>query len=100
MRSASSGLVLSLCDRTGQMVQSWLEAGYDALTVDLQSASLSQPRRRHSISDVRCWTLGGLLPVAVFAFPPCTHALLCHPPHYIGAAMTRVMLTAAKDTTT
>jgi hypothetical protein len=28
-------IVLSLYDRTGNMVQPWLEAGYEAVTVDL-----------------------------------------------------------------
>lgn len=68
-----SGTVLSLCDRTGNMVLPWLEAGYEAVTVDLQPEVNPHPRRRHIVADVR----GRLsLPhdvAAVFAFPPCTH---------------------------
>lgn len=34
----TTGIVLSLCDRTGVMVQPWIEAGYKALIVDMQHA--------------------------------------------------------------
>lgn len=70
-----TGVVLSLCDRTGVMVQPWLDAGYEAITVDLQG-----------VYDERCalagWTIVGgdvreFTPpddvAIVFAFPPCTH---------------------------
>lgn len=71
----SLGTVISLCDRTGHMVMPWLEAGYDAITVDLQAQINPHPRRRHIIQDVT-----DLNPefavnhgaVAAFAFPPCT----------------------------
>lgn len=57
------------------MVKPWLEAGYSAVTVDLQESELAHPGHRHLISNV-C-TLGGLRYSgkleAVFAFPPCTH---------------------------
>jgi hypothetical protein len=45
--------VLSLCDRTGNMVRPWLEAGHEAVTVDLQPAAWEHPRRRHIVGDVR-----------------------------------------------
>lgn len=69
------GLVLSLCDRTGNMVQPWLDAGYDAVTVDLQEQENPHPLRRHIIADVT-----DLSPefavnegaTIAFAFPPCT----------------------------
>ncbi len=76
---ADRGIVLSLCDRTGVMVEPWLAAGYSAVIVDLQ--------HRHNVTreagsgwlevigaDVRTW--GPQLWMkfaAVFAFPPCTH---------------------------
>jgi len=68
------GTVLSLCDRTGNMVRPWLEAGYEAITVDVQDAANPQYRRRHWAIDV-CGIDPRTLPpvVAVFAFPPCTH---------------------------
>lgn len=67
--------VVSLCDRTGNMIKPWIEAGYEAVTYDLQQASLPlMPGRRHVICNVK------VLPehiatgaACVFAFPPCTH---------------------------
>lgn len=63
--------ILSLCDRTGNMVKPWIEAGHHAVTVDLQPEAWSHPRRRHEQVDVRDW-----LPAERFdfvaAFPPCT----------------------------
>ena len=32
--SAAKGAVLSLCDRTGNMVQPWADAGFECFTVD------------------------------------------------------------------
>lgn len=72
-------IVLSLCDRTGVMVQPWLEAGYECWIVDLQ-----HPPGRHlegNLVRVGCdvrtfnWsTPDGLQqPAIVFAFPPCTN---------------------------
>lgn len=69
------GTVLSLCDRTGNMVLPWLEAGYKAITVDSQPSLLDHDLHEHwqkNIFDVG--TLFSHPPaVAVFAFPPCTH---------------------------
>jgi hypothetical protein len=71
--------VLSLCDRTGVMVQPWLEAGFDCTIVDLQHEdtggfpSDGRGALRKVGADVRTW----LPPLdnygIVFAFPPCTH---------------------------
>jgi len=68
------GIVLSLCDRTGIMVLPWLDAGYSALTVDLQPAANPHPRRFHIIDDVIEWRYPEYLPspVIVFAFPLCS----------------------------
>lgn len=69
--------VISLCDRTGNMVQPWLDAGYQAITVDLQSPpDRPHPRRSHLVSDVRRVTMfdfAGDHIAAIFAFPPCTN---------------------------
>lgn len=67
--------VLSLCDRTGVMVDPWLVAGYACTIVDIQ-----HPEGAHTDglltkvgADVTTW----LPPLdeyeIVFAFPPCTH---------------------------
>jgi hypothetical protein len=69
------GTVLSLCDRTGNMVKPWVDAGYGAITVDTQpGANLRNVPRTHWQKDVR--ELVGKIgwnPCVVFAFPPCTH---------------------------
>lgn len=71
-------IVLSLCDRTGVMVQPWLDAGYECWIVDTQhKPGLHKKGRLTRIGcDVRTFELlpKELLPIAVaFAFPPCTH---------------------------
>jgi hypothetical protein len=70
------GTVISLCDRTGQMVQPWLKAGYNALTVDLQPEINPHPNREHFIADVTSidddlFRTRGIK--IIFAFPPCTN---------------------------
>lgn len=71
----TAGLVLSLCDRTGVMVQPWLEAGYRCLIVDLQ-----HPEGEHTDglltrvgADITTWLPPRGEYAAAFAFPPCTH---------------------------
>lgn len=65
------GTVLSLCDRTGNFVRPWVEAGYRAVTVDLQDAPDVQPGRTHIVADVsRFPGLTGVCFVA--AWVPCT----------------------------
>lgn len=69
------GVVLSLCDRTGNMVQPWIEAGYEAVTVDMQESPTVNQARHHFVADVTTWRypLRFGPPAMVFAFPPCTH---------------------------
>lgn len=67
------GTVLSLCDRTGNMVKPWLDAGYDAITVDVQEQINPHPRRKHLQEDVRGAEDILLRVDFVAAFPPCTH---------------------------
>jgi hypothetical protein len=70
-----TGIVLSLCDRTGNMVRPWIDAGYEAITVDLQASPTANTRRHHFVADVTRWRypLRFGRPAIVFAFPPCTH---------------------------
>lgn len=71
------GVVISLCDLTGNMVRPWAEAGYECLCLDLQHSI----RRDHvdgnitfRWADVRSLTPADLpTPDIIFAFPPCTH---------------------------
>jgi hypothetical protein len=70
-----SGLVLSLCDRTGNMVRPWSEAGYECVCVD--TAHPEEGLREEFITflnaDVRSFLPPRMEYAAVFAFPPCTH---------------------------
>lgn len=68
-------IVLSLCDRTGNMVQPWIDAGYEAITVDLQEGQTTNQARHHFVADITRWRypLRFGPPAIVFAFPPCTH---------------------------
>jgi hypothetical protein len=80
------GIVLSLCDRTGVMVQPWMEAGYDAVIVDKQHASgadwdLPKAPTYGRLNRLGCdvaaiepnYALAWWNPCIVFAFPPCTN---------------------------
>lgn len=69
--------VLSLCDRTGNMVRPWAEAGHDCLCIDLRH-SIRADHQEGSVTfrwgDVRSLTPAELpRPSIVFAFPPCTN---------------------------
>jgi hypothetical protein len=68
--------VLSLCDYTGNMVEPWVEAGYECWIVDTKHAEGIHESRDGIVRvgwDVRTF-LPPLRPyAAVFAFPPCTH---------------------------
>lgn len=73
--SSQRRIVLSLCDRSGVMVQPWLDAGWHCWTVDVH-----HPRGTHRDGllhrtgcDVRAFSLGVVVPAIVFAFPPCTN---------------------------
>lgn len=71
------GAVISLCDRTGNMVRPWADAGYPCFCFDTQH-SIRVPRREGNISylwgDVRTIRRPVRGPIAaVFAFPPCTN---------------------------
>lgn len=68
--------VLSLCDRTGVMMQPWREAGYECVLVDVQHPHRVQ-RGADGIWrigwDVREFDASSYSLAIVFAFPPCTH---------------------------
>ena len=69
-------IVLSLCDRTGVMVEPWAEAGYKCVIVDLQHPP-GETQLNDMVTAVGCDLLNWLPPLAdyaaVFAFPPCTN---------------------------
>ncbi|WP_316364642.1 hypothetical protein [Candidatus Thiodiazotropha sp. CDECU1] len=72
-------VVVSLCDRTGNMVRPWALAGYACYCIDVQH-SIRKDRTEGNIhyvwGDVRGWSppesIRGRIGI-VFAFPPCTH---------------------------
>jgi hypothetical protein len=70
------GIVISLCDETGNMVRPWAEAGYECFCFDI-AHSIRMPRREGNINfiwgDVRTVRRPPGNIVAAFAFPPCTH---------------------------
>ncbi len=73
-----SNVVLSLCDKTGNMVAPWAEAGYRCYCVDIQhppGVTELAPNVFAVGADLRTWDASELpeSPVIVFAFPPCTH---------------------------
>jgi len=68
-------VVLSLCDQSCNMVQPWLEAGYECWCVDLRH---EPGEHRDGLlvrvgADVRDWLPPRMDYAIVFAFPPCTH---------------------------
>lgn len=67
--------VLSLCDRTGVMVQPWLDAGFPCTIVDAQHPAGSSTNGLLTIvgGDVTSWLPALDEYAIVFAFPPCTH---------------------------
>lgn len=74
----SRGLVVSLCDFTGNMVRPWAEAGYECLCIDLQHsirASRSEGNITYRWGNVRSYSPGFDVcrdAEIIFAFPPCT----------------------------
>ena len=69
-------IVISLCDRTGNMVKPWAEAGYECWCVDIQH-SIRRDRVEGGIhyvwGDVRSWRPPVGRQIAFLAaFPPCT----------------------------
>ena len=77
MIDRATGVVVSLCDFSGNMVRPWAEAGYDALCLDT-AHSIRKPRKEGRVTyqwaDVRQLTPADIpRPDVIFAFPPCTH---------------------------
>ena len=76
--------VISLCDLTGNMVQPWVDAGYNALLVDPQHGTTSTETLPNGATITRfAGTVEDAMPLiaaliaagvvaAVFGFPPCT----------------------------
>ena len=75
----SNGLVISLCDYTGNMVKPWLEAGYEAFIVDPQHETTTDKGGLTKYAGTIQDALPELAKIIatgnvrmVFGFPPCT----------------------------
>jgi len=84
---ASDGLVLSLCDRTGNMVRPWAEAGYDCIAVDQQHdgttvETVGNGTIRYVEADITTWLPPRAEYTACFAFPPCTNLAVSGAKHF------------------
>lgn len=71
------GYVLSLCDRTGKMVEPWANAGYTCYCVDIQHTTITHKVVGNGIiyfipGDVLTYVLPAVRFAAAFAFTPCT----------------------------
>lgn len=74
---STKGTVISLCDKTGNAVKAWAEAGYTCYCVDIQH-SIRRDRVEGNIhyvwGDARSWIPPRETPIAfMMAFPMCTH---------------------------
>lgn len=70
--------ILSLCDRTGNMLRPWAEAGHECIAVDVQHdgesfQEIGDGSIRFVEADVREYQPPKGDYAAAFAFPPCTH---------------------------
>lgn len=74
MAKRGRGIVISLCDYTGNMVKPWADRGYRCYCVDLQHPP-GETRHGKIVfvgADVRDWLPPRGEIATVFAFPPCT----------------------------
>lgn len=87
--------VFSFCDRTGNMVLPWLNAGYRAVTVDLKESLPDHPLHYHIRDDIRNLTPEHLYefgkPFIIFAFPPCTHLAVSGAKHFQKKGMRKLL---------
>jgi hypothetical protein len=94
-------VVVSLCDRTGNMGRPWAEAGWEVWCIDIQHSirrereeACGRGKLRFVWGDVRTWSppaeLNGRISM-VFAFPPCTHVAVSGARDFLtkGTAMLR-----------
>lgn len=69
---AFKGRVLSVCDRTGNMLKPWAEDGWECIALDVQHAGDEvRDGVRYVEGDVRTYQPPPC--GVVFGFPPCTH---------------------------
>ena len=69
-------MVLSLCDRTGNMVKPWAEAGVQCVIVDIQHPAGETEFAKNITAigaDIKDWMPPRESYIFTSAFPPCTH---------------------------
>lgn len=73
--TSARGRVLSLCDKSGVMVQPWADAGFSCTIIDLQhdKGEFTEGRITRVGADILSWLPPMDDYAIVFAFPPCTH---------------------------
>jgi hypothetical protein len=72
--NAAKGSVLSLCDRTGNMLMPWARAGFECFAVDIRHSPGQHTMGPLTLigADIRHWLPPPRRYAMVFAFPPCT----------------------------
>lgn len=70
-----NSIVLSMCDKTGNMIAPWLAGGYECWIVDIQhDPGVHRDGQLVRVgADIRTWLPPRREYAAAFAFPPCTH---------------------------
>ena len=69
-------MILSLCDRTGNMIKPWAEAGHKCMIVDLQHPGGESEFAENVTAvgaDINTWIPPREPIEFIAAFPPCTH---------------------------
>lgn len=67
-------IVLSLCDKTGNILKPWAKAGFRCVAVDIQHKGMSVVDGiEYTEGDVRTYLPPRGEYAMCFAFPPCTH---------------------------
>lgn len=68
-------IILSLCDKTGNMLEPWAKRGFRCIAVDIQHPPGTEIRNgiEYVGADIREYELPHGEIHAVFAFPPCTN---------------------------
>lgn len=81
---ASTGIVLSLCDWTGNMVRPWADAGYRCVIVDVQhpAGETVEGNITRIGSDILDWLPPRANYAIAFAFPPCTDLAVSGARHF------------------
>ena len=78
-REVCQRVVVSLYDKTGNMVKPWAAAGFECWCIDIQHSIRKQHKDGNIVyqwGDARTWVppndIRGRIAI-IFAFPPCTH---------------------------